>query len=265
MEKLFVLLGLAFLVMPSSVECNEIAFVNFECSQGNEIYILNILQCYIPSSLNVEKSNTVFRTIEDSKSNQTETESPDIDQLIIKTAIFNMKFMPAGIKRKFPKLKKISILSSGLAHVEREDMRQFGDDLVHISFYNNSLTAVIGNVFEFNTNLLVISFKKNPLKFIDAKIFQSFISMRSLLNVDFTLCGCMSQASPKPQILSKLDFWKNEDCHSQNAKKKTSLIMNERCEFFENESQLWIYYLEFDSKCDDLNKKKIKTSPTRFV
>lgn len=244
-EKVFSFLVLAFLVMPSSVECNEKAFINFECSQGNEIYILNILQCFIPSSLNVEKSKTVFRTVEDSKLNQTKTESLEIDQLIIKTAIINMKFIPAGIKRKFPKLKKMSILSSGLAHVEREDMRQFGDDLVHISFYNNSLTALIGNVFELNTNLHVISFKRNPIKFIDAKIFQSFISMESLQSVDFTLCGCINQASPKPRILSKLDFWKNEDCHSLKAKKKTSLIMSERFEFFENESQLlWLYYIK---------------------
>lgn len=126
-----------------------------------------------------------------------------------------VKFMPAGIKKKFLNLNSITITSSVLTHLERDDMRQFGNDLFKLKLSNNELTALQGDIFEFNNNIEEIDLSENPLKFIDHELFKSFKKMFLLTSVLMNNSGCIDQASFSPN--PKTFKWNMEKCNNIEA------------------------------------------------
>lgn len=145
-----------------------------------------------------------------------------------------MKFMPAGIKKKFTKLDAISVTDSGLTHLEKEDMRQFGDDLIKADFSNNKLTALEGDIFEFNTDLSFIYLRGNPLAFIDPKLFENFKKMEQLVFVYLENSNCINQKSS--QSAGAIE-WKNKQCNDEKAKNDNLKRIRERASFFTDNSQ----------------------------
>lgn len=139
-----------------------------------------------------------------------------------------MKFWPADIKKKFPKIVQFEIIRSGLTHLEREDMRQFGDDLIQANFDGNLLTALEGDVFEFNSKLEYIGLHHNPLKFIDPQFFRNFLKLRKLNWVEIQNSDCINQDSRAPRIMN----WKADECSDESAKMRNLNTISERGVFF---------------------------------
>lgn len=139
----------------------------------------------------------------------------------------SVKFVPADVKKNFPKLRKFEIIHSGLIHLEREDMRQFGSDIISVSFWKNSLTALEGDIFDFNTNLEYIGLDQNPLKFINPALFQSF-KRRSLKLVEIKNSTCIDQVSRK---LSSVQ-WKYSKCNDDCEKNLNLKRISDREDFF---------------------------------
>lgn len=73
-----------------------------------------------------------------------------------------MNYLPFEIKIKFPPFPQMRVLM------------QFGPDLEYVRFYQTRLTALEGDIFEFNPNLFFINLEKNPLKYVDALLFENF-------------------------------------------------------------------------------------------
>lgn len=160
----------------------ECPFIEHVADGGYRHYNTSAIKCASPyTSLTVNSPTTKVQRVVASRHwwLQDEVDTRNIDMLHIHQALL-VKFMPAGIKLKFPKLSAIIVVSSQLAHLEQNDMKQFGDDLTYADFNENLLTALSGNLFDFNPNLKFINFGFNPLKYIDQSFFGKLKSLQHL-------------------------------------------------------------------------------------
>lgn len=209
------------LIAHNSLCEDETVLINLKCVKGIDIELIS-------RGLKVDNPRTKIDKVVNSKG--TEMNTKNIKILKIRTGRKSVKFVPAGIKANFPDLNTITIESSGLAHLEREDMRQFGADLGFADFSDNSLTALNGNLFEFNPNLKYIHFSHNPLKHVDATIFQQFKNMEKLSIVHFENSNCINKESYSPKTFE----WNNyQTCNDEDAKSENSKITDQRKIFFE--------------------------------
>lgn len=172
--------------------------------------------CVVDSTLSVTHPFTQVRNVKDENGKNITTDA--IEALLITDAV-NMKFLPSGIKKSFPKLRALRITDSGLAHLDQHDMEQFGSDLVWIRSMNTQLTALDGDLLKFNENLVYVDFDTNPLKFIDQKLFESFKMMKSLSIINFKNCDCLNSIYNKKDGHEIQTFdWSAVKCSDDSAK-----------------------------------------------
>lgn len=205
------------------VLCDEETYINFECSTVDKF---NGSPRVISSNLVIESSKTFVRKVV--FNNRSEFDTSEIKLMKIFTKSKSVKFMPAGIKKLFPMLTTIDIQKSGLSHLEKNDMLQFGDALVFANFRMNDLTALEGNLFDYNPNLKYIWLNDNPLKYINPSLFESFKTMKSLEYVSLAKSSCINQSSHSPAV----ENWNTYSCRDEDAKNETTRRISNRVEFF---------------------------------
>lgn len=215
--------------------CEEIVTVNLVCSRlylypggTEENYDPNYYQRLESSTLSVSNSKTILG--QTFFNNGSEVDTSEITTLVIETERKTVLFMPQRIKKKLPKLTRIFIINSGLFHLEREDMRQFGDDLITADFRKNSLDALEGDLFEFNKNLRYIDFRGNSLSFINPALFENFKTMH-LMVADFGNNNCINQIAHSNAIRTG-NHWDLGRCNNQHFKIANTRRINERKPFF---------------------------------
>lgn len=131
-------------------------------------------------------------------------------------------------------------------------MRQFGDDLILVDFYNCKLTVLEGDVFMYNSNLKIIYLTGNDFKYINPKFFQNLLKLENLITVAFWNSNCIDQSSDSPKTVN----WRFTGCSSTSAKNAYSNIVNERTDFFKD---LEISELKQDMKNQQMQIKAIMT------
>lgn len=99
------------------------------------------------------------------------SESTDQIRSLYFSKISTMRFIPAGLKKRFPFMKALVIRQSGLLSVDRENMMQFGVDLEYLDLYNNVLSYLDADVLMYNTHLQYIDFRSNPIRQIEPDFF----------------------------------------------------------------------------------------------
>lgn len=138
-------------------------------------------------------------------------------------------YLPSGIMKIFPKLEKIYCISCGLKHLEKNDMRQFGNDVTYADFRNNSIKALLHDLFEHNENLKTVNFRGNPLKFIDPRLlllgFDSVKIDQKFIDVHFD--GCSTDYSGVHGVVRY--------CTSKIDKDECIKRIGQRASFFINE------------------------------
>lgn len=120
-----------------------------------------------------------------------------------------MNTIPERINKSLPRLKAFSVNGAGLLLVEKRHLRQFGNKLIYISFFNNSLTAIESDLFEYNKDLQLVNFDKNPLTYIDPIFFERLKMFKSLEHIWFSNCGCINQSQTQTKKISR---WRDENC-----------------------------------------------------
>lgn len=198
----------------------------------------------VSSNLEIESSRASFKQA--LLPNGTEVETSSIKVVEINTGKSSVKFMPAGIKKIFSRMISIDLVNSGLSHLEKDDMRQFGEDLRTANFEGNSLTALEGEIFEFNPNLWDLSFKSNPLKFVDPALFQNVKELKLLTVMRLQESGCTNQYLKPPPVT-----WTLEGCYDHTARAENIERIHERETFF-----LKFQVKEMQKEIDDLKKTR---------
>lgn len=116
-----------------------------------------------------------------------------IEALNIKYSL-DMKFMPKGFLEKFPNLKALKIDNCGLIYVDKNSFKQFGSEFEVFDIYENKLTVLYADLFEFNPNLKFISFMGNPLMHIEMTLIDSLREMHSLEYFLLWECLCTNDS-----------------------------------------------------------------------
>lgn len=137
-------------------------------------------------------------------------------------------FLPARINEMFPTLKKFMMIKSGLVHLERDDMRQFGDGLTSANFDGNLLTAIEDDLFEYNPNLEYIGLHNNPLKYINPAIFRNFQKKSKLAWVQIDNSNCINQTSTH----LSMEAWNHRKCVDAIAESRNIETIFNRMDFF---------------------------------
>lgn len=225
----FLLYGLIF---KRNVECHSVGgSVDIECSsssmgsRGTYEHLGTISSCKVCAKISfiVNSPKTKVRKVVGTNGSKVETS--DIEILDISNAK-EMKFIPTGVKKMFPKLKAIRIVYSGLIYLSQQELKQFGEDLVYARFHDNQLTALEGDLFNYNPKLILVDFQGNSLKFIDSRLFESFTQMNYLEEVDFLGCDCLNQTFKKEEVNDIQTFnWKAENCTDETSRNKNFEIL----------------------------------------
>lgn len=203
-----------FVLIVHNVECEYPSYVNLVCRVIDRHEDL-ISLCF-SSFLEIKSPTTVIMNVFDSAGSEVNTSH--VHSLMIQTSRHTVKFIPARIKHHFPKLNQIEIRHSGLTHLEKNDMRQFGDSLVKASFWHNLLTSLEGDLFDYNTNLELVIFSNNPIKFIGLKFIENFkmnekvglVNCECVLGENFQKCNDLSVRNKSLQTINerKVFFFK---------------------------------------------------------
>lgn len=198
-----------------NIICNKVNKTGkqtFESYHQSFLISSSVVTCFVfenmtVNSFDVNIENVLFE-------DKTEVNSSKIEGLYIKGAK-NMNFLPMGIKEKIPKLRVLAIYHSGLIHLDKYDMQQFGSDLEYARFSNTSLTALAEDVFMYNSNLIYINLENNPLKFIDPLLFENFKKMVNLEEIDINHSYCIAEyfvkVSPIERNITSFN-WNAEKC-----------------------------------------------------
>lgn len=205
--------------------CGGMQYIKLVCSGINVEKVTKATRCY--SNTSVESPRTIIRKVLHLNESEVDTKEIKLWQVVRKTSV---KFIPAGINEKFPKLSILVLRDVGLTHLEREDMRQFGEQLTRIEFEMNSLTALEGDLFEYNPNIVDIFLQHNPLKFISPILFENFKGMKKLDYVDLS-CECLKN---QHTISSDTGGKNNEKCNDEKEREKNSVRIDKRKSFFKN-------------------------------
>lgn len=174
--------------------------------------------------------------------NGTSVDTDSVDGIFI--MLMDMKFLPSKMKQNLPQLKALMVYDSGLTQLDHWDMKQFGSDILIVQFTKNKLTALGGDLFEFNPNLIYVNFKGNPLKFIHPKLFENFKRMKKLEVIDFQECSCFNDGR-RFEKREKCDIhifdWNADSCHHKWTEIKLNCRLKNMPFFISNQNTLHLH------------------------
>lgn len=120
----------------------------------------------------------------------------------------NVNFMPKFTDLLAQRLEVLSVDGCHLKEVSKADLQQF-PRLTHFSMANNVLEWLDDDLFEFNPQLEIISFRGNKkLKFIGKNLIKSLTNLRF---VDIRSAGC-------------IDFFAGNKVTMQRLNKKLKIV-----------------------------------------
>lgn len=151
-----------------------------------------IRTCNSKNSLNVITPNaSVSSVVPQIKSDVTKLDWTKVHALWILDS--SVKFIPSGIKNHLPKLSVLKIHRSGLLRLKKENLKEFGIELQHLDLWNNEISTIDADLFEYNTNLKYVNLKWNKFRFIAPQFFENLKSFKNLAVVEFNPAGCINQ------------------------------------------------------------------------
>lgn len=242
----FILTTSILCLLAQNIKSEGVIHVNILCLELNKDYKMENHSKvnghhFISSSLSIESPKTVIEHA--SFLNGTIVDNSDVTWLTIETAntsVNMVKFIPFGIKKHFPKLEQLEIMNTGLCHLERYDMKQFGEDLIYVNLQMNALTALEEDVFQFNTNVKRICLDSNPLTYISPQLFVNLnndLVMKNLSIVQFKNSTCIDQEQISYFHRVDMTRWNSTTCNDEISRSESLKIMCEREEFFISSQQ----------------------------
>lgn len=189
------------LKLKESIRCSEIHHSRWGFMDA-------VLTCHDKSSPPMDGFDEVeISSVVRSDNNQTVNNIIQIEGLWYQNV--QMNTIPERINKTLPRLKAFAVNGAGLLLVEKRHLRQFGMRLIYVSFFNNSLTALESDLFEYNRDLQLVNFDRNPLTYIDPVFFERLKVFKSLEHIWFSNCGCINQSQTQTKKIAR---WRDDNC-----------------------------------------------------
>lgn len=209
----------------SSQSCSsdKVEVICRDISNGDLTTIGNIRRCIGDKSIVSNFPDSSLKSVIHSNKSAVENMS-DIKGLNIDGA--KVKFIPTGITSKFPNLKALTIASSGLLSVGKENLREFGSSLEFLWLKSNSISFISADLFVFNINIRLIGLEGNPIRHIEAEFFANLKKLSNVADVEIGGSeACMSgrrfQTSSGHNITTFV--WNSTNCSNETARIETQL------------------------------------------
>lgn len=198
----------------------EITCIDIENIHNKSSYLLRCKagRPFTSTSPNSTVSSVVYR-------NGSDVPNLDIIGALEISNAAALRFIPTGIKRKFPNLYELAIKYCSLQAVHKSDLKELGSSLVILSLDANRLTAIDAHLFEFNTNLEKISLSFNPIRHINPAFFTNLKNLQNISSIDLRYLSCMNQqfdSSTDHEI--ELFQWDNLRCFDGTAISDTQCL-----------------------------------------
>lgn len=136
-----------------------------------------------------------------------------------------LMFLPLGIGKKFPNMKVLNVYDCGLTHLGQEDVEPFGANLIEIEIMKTKLTALEGDLFQFNTNLVYLDFSNNHFKFISTQFFEGLNDMESIIEINFRDGDCINEKYDREDL--QFLQWNSRKC-KDNKMEKSNIERSEK-------------------------------------
>lgn len=139
----------------------------------------------------------------------------------------SLEYFPGGLAAFFPNLKAVVMQEVGLTQISKYDLKEFGEKLMHLDFYNNKFDWLERDLFKFNPSLKYVRMEYTNLKYIDSGFFDEVAKIKTLNSFDLGNCGCISRSFYKSNYRSDHDFetemesnsWETNDCLKSRKEK----------------------------------------------
>lgn len=96
-------------------------------------------------------------------------------------------YLPMGIAKFFPQLKKLLVLSTGLKSIKTDDLEGLTNlEVLHI--WGNDVTELSGDLFKFTPKITEVSFPSNRIIRVGKKLLKNLIKLDKL---DFRCNKCI--------------------------------------------------------------------------
>ncbi|KAG5668857.1 hypothetical protein PVAND_016779 [Polypedilum vanderplanki] len=162
-----------FISKISSIElnCNYKIFNNFQAVDENQLYICNVT--------NLDNfSNTREKVEKFTGQHVGNMKDSNVQGLMIRFSE-SLKYPPINVDKFFTTLTYISFFGSKVCELLQSDLKPF-PFLKYLYLTMNELKTIDQNLFEFNTNLELITLDRNKIFFIDPKVFSKLKKLRYL-------------------------------------------------------------------------------------
>lgn len=228
MKIVTVLLLILMISYTKSQSCTSMSEVEIICSEIDDFNpSQNIYRCIADSAI-----KSIFPN-----SSLSSKEASDIDEIIVALVIryATVKFIPTGIQRKFPSLRRLLIGMSGLLSVNKEDLKEFGSSLESLELGGNEITSINSDLFKYNPNIKLITLWWNPIRHIEPEFFKNLRNLKSIQLVAINALNdatCMNQEF-NTALGDDIDTfeWNNGGCFNETARIETRLVpINARIE-----------------------------------
>lgn len=118
----------------------------------------------------------------------------------------SIKYFPEGLKEMFPNLKTVVMQEVGLSQIRKYDLKDLGEELIHLDLYKNKFEWLERDLFKFNPNLKYMRMQYTNLKYIDSGFFDEVAKLTSLETFDLSECGCISKIYDQSNLYSYQSF-----------------------------------------------------------
>lgn len=112
-------------------------------------------------------------------------------------------FFPQGITKFYKNIETVQIYKGGLREISKEDFQQFGDKLKFLYLYFNEIQVLEADLFEFNKNLIEISFESNKIMHIEHGTFSKLENVQKMW-MNFNLCTSENDFTEDPSMVFEL-------------------------------------------------------------
>lgn len=85
----------------------------------------------------------------------------------------------------------LSLEWSSTYNVKKENFKEFGSSLEHLSLLFNKIKFIYADLFEFNPNLKAIFMHDDPIRHFDTEFFTNLRALRFLEHVNLNAASCI--------------------------------------------------------------------------
>lgn len=210
-----------FIASTASVYCNHIYKAEISCFETKPStwaafgwFLTCHASTYDTEILKILNPDTqITRVVE------AERENPMSDQQRSEITALSMdkchvNFIPQKVKEMFPKVAFFSCRNCGLMALDKDDLKQFGDDLKILWLLNNALTSLDADVFSNNPHLQSIDLSENPLGNIEPGFFHTIIGF-PIKYLGLKNCLCINNFYDAGHNLRyDPNFWQDDSCRN---------------------------------------------------